>query len=162
VIAIDGADISANLGVLSSFGGDLNTGMTLGGALGGSYIVDMGTSGEGVITMEGLGHQQITAAHDVAENFIVGVTSTGGSTILNLENDANNRADRIDIGGGGGGLDTRVATAAQVDAQGEWAFSGGVLTWWDTTPGAAEHLTLTLVGGATNLQLANNHSFDVI
>jgi hypothetical protein len=157
-IAIDGADVSVDLGALHPFGGDVTIGITLGGASNGSYIVDMGTSGEMSIVMEGSGHHQINATLGVLEAFVMGATSTGGSAIGNLE-----VGDEIDVGGGGSTLlTTHEATGALVNAVGEWAFDGGVLTWWDSNHASADVLTLQFSAGATNLQLtADNHRFAV-
>jgi hypothetical protein len=114
------------------------------------------------VLLEGLGQHDITAASGVVENFVVGVDSLGGHTLRALEID-----DRIDVNGAGSiNLDpTPVATGADVDIAGEWAFEstvgGGTLTWWDDTHLQADVLTLQFATG-TDLALRNNHSFDVV
>jgi hypothetical protein len=159
VIVIDGADVSANLGTLHPFGGNTVLGMTLGGVQNGSYIVNLGTSGETAILMEGAGHQQIAAASGVAETFAVGNTSLGGSTISNLEVN-----DRVDVNTDGKTqLTTQVGSASLVNAAGEWSFGSDALTWWDAGHAAAETLTLQFGAGATGLELqSNGHNFRVV
>jgi hypothetical protein len=164
-IVINGAE-TANLGTLDFFGSDVNTGMTLGGALNGSYTVDMGTSGMRTVVMEGLGLHDITAATDLAELFTMGLDSLGGHTLRGLE--AGTRADRINVNGGGSvNLDpTAVATGTDVDVSGEWAFDasagGGTLTWFDETHLTADTLILQFGAGATGIEIRNNHEFDVV
>jgi hypothetical protein len=169
-ITIDGANVLADLGTLHALGGNVTglsaagvgiPSMTLGGASNGSYIVDMGTSGETSIFMEGTGLQQITASSATREKFSVGTTNTGGSTIFNL-----NTGDQIDtIGARTPALiaGTGEASAALVNGPGKWAFTGGVLTWWDPSINSSDHLTLHLAATAHGLSLDNNHhSFTVI
>ena len=160
-ITIDGVDVNVNLGVLHAFGGNTAAiqAFTLGGASHGSYIVNMGTSGETAVFMEGTGLQNITAASGLSEKFTVGLTNAGGSTISNLE-----IGDSIDtIGAKNPSLTTQVGSAALVNGAGKWAFAGGALTWWDATTASADHLTLTLAATAHGLsEDANRHSFTVI
>ena len=161
-ITIDGLDVNVNLGTLHAFGGDVAStqSLTLGGVRNGSYTVDMGTSGETAIFMDGTGVQHIVASSSTKEKFSVGITNTGGSFITNLD-----IADSIDtIGSRTPALvDPSVASAALVNGVGKWSYTGGVLTWWDQGINAADHLTLTLVGTAHGLTLDNNHhSFTVI
>ena len=134
--------------------------LTLGGVHNGSYTVNMGTSGETAIFMDGTGVQHIVASSSTKEKFSVGITNTGGSFITNLD-----IADSIDtIGSRTPALTgASLASAALVDGVGKWAFAGGVLTWWDQGINAADHLTLTLASTAHGLVLDNNHhSFTVI
>jgi hypothetical protein len=148
------------LPALHPFGGNLTAGLTLGGGQNGSYIVNLAGSGETQITMQGTGHQQITAATGSKENFLMGISATGGSTISNLS--AADK-DQVDVGGGAG-LATRVGTVATaspvVTAPGQWAFGANhVLSWWDSTHNQVD--TLTLVGAA-DLSLKNGHNFTVL
>jgi hypothetical protein len=156
-IAIDGAE-TANLNTLDFFGGDPFFGMTLGGAAGGSYTVNLGTSGEFSITMEGTGVQDITAANGVIETFFEGGTSLGGSIIRNME-----VGDQVDVGSASTtALATREATTGAVNAAGEWAFDTvtDLFTWWDDAHAAAEQLTLV---GVVDLDPAGGgHAFNVI
>ncbi|MBI2316525.1 MAG: hypothetical protein HYU75_05780, partial [Betaproteobacteria bacterium] len=157
-IAIDGAEVLADLGTLHFFGGDITLGMTLGGTNNGSYIVDMGGSGEASVVMAGLGQHQISAALGVLESFVMGATSLGGSAIGNLE-----AGDRFDVTGGGSTvLATDVGAAALVDADGEWAFDGAQLTWWDSDHASADVLTLQFAAGATGLLQETPQSFVVV
>jgi hypothetical protein len=160
-VTIDGGTL--DLGTLDAFGGNTAsvTSMTLGGAQNGSFTVNLGTSGEAGVVMEGAGVQHITAS-GVLETFTVGTTNHGGSTILNLGVN-----DLIDVTSGANpALATQVGQASQVNAPGTWNFSGGQLTWWDPSAnggaGGADHLTLTLGAGATGLHLDNGHRFSVI
>jgi hypothetical protein len=154
-IAVDG-DVSANLGTLTPFGGDVLAGMTLGGAQNGSYIVDMGTSGISQVFMEGTGIHQVTGSL-TKETFILGADQGGGSTISGLR-----PLDQIDIGADGTKLQTNVATAAEVDAVSEWNYSGGVLTWFAEGTNTVEALTLQFAAGS-NLSIDNNRQgFTVI
>lgn len=161
-IAIDG-DLLAGLGTLHPFGGDTTHGLTLGGAQNGAYLVDLGTSGESLITMEGTGQQRITAASGTTETFVMGASATDGLTdttslISNL-----GVGDMIDtLGAASPNLTTQVATGTQVTGPGLWAFNGGVLTWWDAAHNGAEELHLSLAAGATALQLLDQHTFKVI
>jgi hypothetical protein len=154
-IAIDG-DLFADLGTLPFFGGDITIGMTLGGAANGTYDVVMGTSGMRVITMQGTGDHFITAGFDVAEDFVMGATADGGSFIADLE-----VGDRINIVGGGGGLNALAEVDGTVDGAGEWQFDGSFLEWWDDASGAVFDLTLTFIGTET-LDLQNGTTFDVV
>jgi hypothetical protein len=160
-ITIDGVNANVNLGTLDAFGGNLAslTGMTLGGASNGSYTVNMGTSGETGIVMEGTGAQNITASLGTLEVFTVGLTNHGGSTISNLGIN-----DSVDVTGAANpSLTTQVAAGNQVTGPGQWAFAGGVLTWWDPSTSVADHLTLQLATGAHGVALDNGrHSFTVI
>jgi hypothetical protein len=161
-ITIDGLDTNVNLGVLHAFGGDVAStqSLTLGGVHNGSYTVDMGTSGQTAIFMDGTGVQHIAASSSTKEKFTVGITNTGGSTITNLD-----IADSVDtIGSRTPALvPTAVASAALVNGVGKWSFTGGVLTWWDQGTNSADHLTLTLASTAHGLVLdPNHHSFTVI
>jgi hypothetical protein len=171
-ITIDGAtlngDANVNLGTLHAFGGNTAAvhAMNLGGANNGSYTVNMGTSGESSVTMDGTGVQHITASSATTEKFSVGALNHGGSFISNLS-----IGDSIDvIGARTPDLATApVASAGLVGPPppglhtGSWNFSGGVLTWWDLQTSSVEHLTLALAPGAHGLTLdANHHSFTVI
>ena len=164
-IVIDGADgtlaAGANLGTLSAFHtSGVVAGMILGGAQNnGSYTVNLGTSGETSITMEGTGHQQITGHTGTKETFVMGLSATGGSTIINL--DANDK-DIVDVGTGIS-LTTRVGTGAQVTGTGQWAFGADhVLTWWDSGHGKVDTLSLQLAVNATDLKITAGHTFTVI
>jgi hypothetical protein len=163
-ITIDGLNVLAPLGTLHAFGGVPLTGLTLGGAQNGSYIVNLGTSGETSVTMEGTGHQQITKATGVLETFVEGASSTGGSTLANLELN-----DVLDLTNAAKGKlsGANLGAGSSVTKAGQWAFAGGQLTWWDDNPGHnhAETLTLQFHAGSTHtsMQLANNgHNFTVI
>jgi hypothetical protein len=96
----------------------------------------------------------------------MGLDSLGGHTLRALE--AGARSDRINVNGGGSvNLDpTAVATGADVDASGEWAFDasagGGTLTWFDETHLTADTLILQFGAGATGIAIRNNHEFDVV
>jgi hypothetical protein len=108
----------------------------------------------------------ITAATDLGELFTMGLDSLGGHTLRALETGA--RSDRINVNGGGSvNLNpTAVATGADVDASGEWAFDasagGGTLTWFDETHLTADTLILQFGAGATGIAIRNNHEFDVV
>jgi hypothetical protein len=161
-ITIDGLDVNVNLGTLHAFGGDVAAvhAMNLGGVNNGSYTVNMGTSGETAIFMDGTGVQHIVASSSTKEKFIVGIANNGGSTITNLD-----IADSVDtIGPRTGALvPGAVGSAALVNGVGKWAFTGGVLTWWNQDTNVADHLTLGLTASAHGLVLDNNHhSFTVI
>jgi hypothetical protein len=153
-ITVDGAgDVSANLGTLTPFGGDVLAGMHIGGAQNGSYVVNMGTAGESQVFLDGTGHHQVTAAV-TKETFFIGAASTGGLTILGLRS-----ADQIDIGAGGTRLDRNgpQASAAAVDVSTEWFYGGGVLTWFDDGHNIVQTTVLQLTTGTT-LTLGNNRT----
>jgi hypothetical protein len=163
-IAVDGPNVSVNLGTLHAFGGVPGTGLTLGGAQNGSYTVNLGTSGETSVTLDGTGHHQITKTTGVLETFVEGVGATGGSTLANLELN-----DVIDLTNATKGKlsGANLGAGSSVTKAGQWAFAGNVLTWWDDNTGHnhAESLTLQFHAGSTHtsLQLANNgHTFSVI
>jgi hypothetical protein len=44
-----------------------------------------------------------------------------------------------------------------VTGEGPWAFSGNVLTFWDSIHHSADTLTLHFAAGATTLQLQPSH-----
>jgi hypothetical protein len=149
------------LGTLSDFGGNDTLGMVLGGTLNGAYTVNLGTSGLTHVTLQGTGHHDITGATGVVETYVMGSTSTGASTLRNL--DIN---DLVDVGAAmKGTLDTLKATASTVTAKGQYALVGSTLTWWNDTSGHnhADTLTLQFAGVTNHMQLqADGHTFKVV
>jgi hypothetical protein len=163
-IVIDGTgDTNANLGGLGPFGG--NHTMVLGGANHGSYIIDMGTSGETQITLEGSGHQQISAGFGTAETFIMGATQTGaqtaGTSISNLENNGGGAGDSIDVGSANN-LTTAEGSAGAVVAAGEYFTSATQLTWFDAGHSAVDTVAITLAGPSSLVLQADHHTFKVV
>ncbi|HVQ40681.1 MAG TPA: hypothetical protein VMS54_00670 [Vicinamibacterales bacterium] len=161
-IAVDGTGTTiaapVNLGVLTDFGGNDVAGMVLGGSNNASYIVDLGTSGVAKVTMQGTGHQQITAhTGGTPETFLMGATATGGSIIGNLQSN-----DLIDILGVNSSLSNKAVTA--VTKATDWSFDGHLLTWWDSSHAQAETLTLNFAGNVAHTLSVNvdKHTFTVI
>jgi hypothetical protein len=166
-VALDGDLVSPNLGTLTDFGGNDTFGLVLGGPQNGSYIVNLGTSGDTSVTMAGTGHQDITGAIGPKETFVVGATSTGGSTIRSLE-----RNEVIDVTAGNFGQGTKnspstqVASGSLVTGPTQWAYetANHTLTWWDPGHNAAETLTLhfAAAGDVGSVGVKSTHSFQVI
>ena len=153
-----------NLGTLTDFGGNDAFGMILGGAQGGSFSVNLGSSGLAQVTMSGSGHHQISGALGPQESFVVAGDSSGGSTILNLES-----SELIDVTNASFGDPkkdpTRVGSGSLVTGPGQWAFEAGnhTLTWWDDGHNAVETLTLLFAAGVTQvLTIKNAHTFQVV
>ena len=128
--------------------------MILGGPNGGGYTVDMGTSGETQITFAGSGQQNVTAASNTVETFVMDPTQQGGSVIGNLQ-----LSDLIDVGS----ANNLTSQVGNVQSAGQYSVSTNSLTWWDTNQNMADTLTVALAAGTHNLQLqADHHSFKVV
>jgi hypothetical protein len=68
----------------------------------------------------------------------------------------------IDVSGfGHTSLTTKVSSGDLVTGQGQWAFTGNVLTWWDFSMNMAETLTLRFAPGAAGVSLKTDHSFEI-
>jgi hypothetical protein len=130
----------------------------LGGANNGTYTINLGTSGETQIILQGTGNHQITAASATVETFIMGATQNGGAKITGLQiNDLLDTGSVINLA-------AAQANSGQVNAAGKYFANATTLTWWDSNAGHnfADTITFTLPAG-NSLQLqADHHTFKVV
>ncbi len=151
-LTVHAAAQSANLGTLSSYGG--NGTLNLGAAVGTSaYTVNLGTSGVTTINLLGSGNHDVTTSASVVETFVLGADYNGGINLRGLST-----GDVVDLDGGNGmtAFTLQQINAADVNGAGEWHFGSGVLTYFDDV--ATATISIGLVG-ITNIISENGDTF---
>lgn len=148
-------DASANLGTLSSYGG--NGTLTLGANNdSNAYTANLGTSGVTTINLLGDGNHDVTASGSVLETFVLGDDYDGGGVLRGLT-----AGDLLDVDGGDAmtAFTLQQADASDVNAAGKWHFANGVLTYFDDV--AAATISIGLVG-VTNVLSDNSDTFTIV
>ncbi|MFD2447210.1 beta strand repeat-containing protein [Vogesella fluminis] len=148
-------DASANLGTLSSYGG--NGTLTLGADNGSNaYTANLGTSGVTTINLLGDGNHDVTASGSVLETFVLGDDYDGGGVLRGLT-----AGDLLNVDGANAitAFNAQQVNAGDVDAAGEWHFASGVLTYFDTVATATVSIGLV---GVTNVLSDNSDTFTIV
>lgn len=155
VITLDAAaSFTVNAIPATGFGGA--TSIVLGGTAATAVTINLANSGKTAITLASTGDHDVTASAATIETFTLAAAYDGGALLRGLTS-----GDKIDVDGANAitALTLNQATAAAVDAAGEWNFTAGVLTYYDTVASATKSIGLV---GVTNIISDASDLFTVV
>lgn len=155
VITLDAAGaLAINAIPAAGFGGAAS--IVLGGTSNGAVTINLANSGKTAISLAGTGDHDVTASAATVETFTLAAAYDGGVILRGLTS-----GDKLDVDGANAitALTLNQATAAAVDAAGEWNFTAGVLTYYDTAASATKSIGLV---GVTNIISDASDLFTVV